>query len=188
MNTVDRLAEVEVSNGTIAVSPMTMCTRSAVIPNSSAATCASTVRAPCPMSDVAEKTVALPSKCSRTSENEADAVDEALMPSETPRPRSGPTGPVHPIAPAALASAVFQSPSHGVSFGTNGCPLTGRLRRRISTRSIPRISAASFNCDSTAQDACGVPKPRNAVLGVVCDRIARAMTRALGVTYGPHPT
>ena len=60
------------------------------------------------------------------------------------------------------------------------------LRRRISSRSIPSAAAAAFSCDSTAHDACGVPNPRNAVLGVVCDSSARAATRAFGVRYGPH--
>ena len=36
------------------------------------------------------------------------------------------------------------------------------------------MRAASLSCDSTAHDACGVPNPRNAVLGVVCDSSARA--------------
>src|SRR5581483_2329427 len=119
MNTVERLADVEVSNGTIDVSPITIATRSVEIPNSSAAICASTVRAPWPMSDVAENTVALPSKCSRTSENDADAVDELLMPSETPRPRFFGSVFFQSIAAVAFDRTVFQSPSHGVSFGMN---------------------------------------------------------------------
>jgi hypothetical protein len=82
------------------------------------------------------------------------------------------------MAAVAFRNAEAQSPSDGVSLGMNASPFAGRLRSRISTGSIPRIFAASFSCDSTAQDACGVPKPRNAVVGVVCDSSARAITRA----------
>ena len=52
MRTVEREADVCWSYGTIAVSPMTTVTHSSGAPSSCAATCASTVRAPCPMSDV----------------------------------------------------------------------------------------------------------------------------------------
>ena len=49
---------------------------------------------------------------------------------------------------------------------------------------MPSVAAASFNCDSTAQEACGVPNPRKAVLGVVCDSSARATIRACGDAIG----
>ena len=39
--------------------------------------------------------------------------------------------------------------------------------------------------DSTAQICCGLPKPRNAVDGVVWDRTLRATIRIDGVRYGP---
>ena len=174
MNTVDRLADVEESNGTTAVSPMVRTMRSGLTPSSRPAICAKTVRAPCPMSDVAENTETLPSNSSRTMASDADAVEELFKPSEIPRPRPGPSGACQSIDRSAAASAAPQSPSAGVSPGMNASPLRGRLRRRISTASMPRMRAASFNCDSTAHDAWGVPNPRKAVLGVVCDSRARA--------------
>ncbi len=186
MNTVERLADVEESNGTTAVSPMVRTMRSGLTPSSRPAICAKTVRAPCPMSEVAENTETLPSNKRRTIAREADAVEELFRPSEIPRPRPGARGACQPIARSAAASAAPQSPSAGVSPGMNASPFCGRFRRRISTASMPRIRAASFSCDSTAHDACGVPNPRNAVLGVVCDSSARAWTAACGVRYGPH--
>ena len=105
------------------------------------------------MSEVPHKTDALPSKCRRTIATDRDAVDELFKPSEMPRPRFGARGALHAIALAAFVSAVFHSPSAGVSFGLNASPLAGRFRRRISTASMPRVAAASFNCDSTAHEA-----------------------------------
>ena len=46
MKTVDRLADVDESNGTTDVSPITMAMRSGSTPSSCAAICISTVRAP----------------------------------------------------------------------------------------------------------------------------------------------
>ncbi len=68
MSTVRRDAEVCWSYGTIAVSPITTVTQSSGAPSSCAATCASTVRAPCPMSDVPAYTTTDPSTSSRTIE------------------------------------------------------------------------------------------------------------------------
>src|SRR4051794_28566156 len=112
---------------------------------------------------------------------EEDAVDELLRPSEMPRPRLRGSGSDHPTAFDADTSAASQSPSDGVSPGTNASPRRATLRRRISNGSSPSAAAAALSCDSTAHDACGVPKPRNAVLGVVCDNSARATTLAFGV-------
>ena len=39
--------------------------------------------------------------------------------------------------------------------------------------------------DSTAQICCGLPKPRNAVDGTVCDSTLRATIRTAGHRYGP---
>ena len=61
MKTVERLADVEESNGATEVSPITRAIRSGGMPSSSAAICLSTVRAPWPMSDVPERIDALPS-------------------------------------------------------------------------------------------------------------------------------
>jgi hypothetical protein len=52
MNTVERLAEVCRSNGTVPVSPLTTLTRSIGVPSSSATICCHRVRAPWPMSEV----------------------------------------------------------------------------------------------------------------------------------------
>ena len=45
--------------------------------------------------------------------------------------------------------------------------------------------AASSMFDSTAQICCGLPKPRNAVEGTVCERTLRARIRTFGTRYGP---
>jgi hypothetical protein len=39
--------------------------------------------------------------------------------------------------------------------------------------------------DSTAQICCGLPKPRKAVDGTVCERTLRATIRTAGMLYGP---
>jgi hypothetical protein len=113
-------------------------------------------------------------------------VDELFNPSEIPRPRFFGSGFFQSSASAARRIASSQSPSAGVSFGMNASPFLGTFCSRISTGSIPSRRAASVICDSTAQDACGVPNPRNAVVGVVCESSARARTRAFGVRYGPQ--
>jgi hypothetical protein len=61
MNTVDRLADVDESYGTTAVSPITTAMVERSMPSSCAAICANTVRAPCPMSDVPDMIDTLPS-------------------------------------------------------------------------------------------------------------------------------
>ena len=58
--------------------------------------------------------------------------------------------------------------------------MLAKLRSRSSSGSIPSFSAASLMFDSTAQLICGLPKPRKAVEGTVCDRIERALMRAAG--------
>ncbi len=50
---------------------------------------------------------------------------------------------------------------------------------------MPSRSAASSMFDSPAQICCGLPKPRKAVDGTVCDRMLRATIRAAGTMYGP---
>ena len=50
---------------------------------------------------------------------------------------------------------------------------------------MPSAWAASFMFDSTAQICCGLPKPRNAVEGTVCERTLRARIRTFGTRYGP---
>ena len=50
---------------------------------------------------------------------------------------------------------------------------------------MPSACAASSMFDSTAQICCGLPKPRNAVEGVVCERMLRATIRTAGMRYGP---
>ena len=50
---------------------------------------------------------------------------------------------------------------------------------------MPSSRAASFMFDSTAQICCGLPKPRNAVEGTVCESTLRARIRTAGTRYGP---
>ncbi len=46
---------------------------------------------------------------------------------------------------------------------------------------MPSCRAASSRFDSTAQLTCGLPKPRKAVEGTVCERTPRATMRAAGM-------
>ena len=50
---------------------------------------------------------------------------------------------------------------------------------------MPRTRDASSMFDSTAQICWGLPNPRKAVDGVVCERTLRATIRIAGVRYGP---
>ena len=52
---------------------------------------------------------------------------------------------------------------------------------------MPRRRAPSSSVDSTAQLTCGLPKPRKAVEGTVCDSTERARIRTAGTLYGPAP-
>ena len=185
IRTVERLADVCWSYGTIAVSPMTTVTQSSGAPSSCAAIWAKTVRAPWPMSEVPARTTTLPSPRSRTVEYERPVVGPDLMPTARPRPWPGGRGVSQPMSSAARSTACRQSPSAGVSNGMNASPFFARLRRRISRRSIPIARAASSRFDSTAQFTCGLPKPRNAVDGTVWDRTLRARIRTAGTLYGP---
>src|SRR4029077_7970136 len=124
---------------------------------------------------------------SRTVEFERPVVAPDLMPTAIPRPRRGASGVFQPIASAARCTDSVQLPSAGASPCTISSPLIARLRNRIVNPSKPNIRAAASICDSTAQLICGVPKPRKAQLGVVCDNTARAWILALGVRYGPQP-
>ena len=185
MRTDDRLADVCWSYGTTAVSPMTTVTQSSGAPSSSAAIWPKIVRAPWPMSDVPAYTTTLPSTRSRTVEYESPVVGPDFRPTAIPRPRPGVAGVRHSIISAARSTACAQSPSAGVSLGMNGSPGRARFRSRRSSGSMPRMPAASFMFDSIAQICCGLPKPRKAVDGTVCDRTLRARIRTAGVMYGP---
>ena len=77
------------------------------------------------------------------------------------------------------------SPSAGVSPGMNASPGRARFRSRSSSGSMPSARAASSMFDSTAQICCGLPKPRNAVEGTVCDRTLRAKIRTAGTAVRP---
>ena len=109
------------------------------------------------------------------------------MPHAMPRPRPGGSGVPQPIAAAALRTDLLPvAVGRDIAGHERARPMAARLRSRIDRPSRPRRRAASSSCDSTAQLICGVPKPRNAQLGVVCERIARARIRAAGTRYGPH--
>ena len=90
-----------------------------------------------------------------------------------------------PIISPARLTAIAQSPSAGVSCGMKASPGRGRLRSRSSRGSISSSLAASFMFDSTAQICWGLPKPRNAVEGTVCESTLRATIRTFGTRYGP---
>ena len=185
MITDDRLAEVCWSYGTTAVSPITTVTQSSGAPSSWAAIWAKIVRAPWPMSDVPEYTTTLPSASRRTVACDRPVVGPDFSPTAMPRPRPAGTGLPQPMRRAARSTASAQIPSAGVSPGMNVSPRRARLRRRSSTGSIPSARDASSMFDSTAQICCGLPKPRNAVDGTVCDRTLRARMRTAGMAYGP---
>ncbi len=109
-----------------------------------------------------------------------------LIPTAIPRPRPGGSGLPHPIISAARRTACCQSPSAGVSPGMKSSPWRARFRSRISRRSIPRARAPSSRFDSTPQLTCGYPNPRNAVAGVVWERMLRETILAAGTRYGPQ--
>ena len=50
---------------------------------------------------------------------------------------------------------------------------------------MPSALAPSSSVDSTAQLICGLPNPRKAVDGTVCERMERARIRTAGTLYGP---
>ena len=50
---------------------------------------------------------------------------------------------------------------------------------------MPRRSAMRLRCVSVANSTCGAPNPRNAPLGGVLVRVARARMRTFGQRYGP---
>ena len=80
MRTVDLDAEVCWSYGTTAVSPITTVTQSSGAPSSWLASCANTVRAPWPMSDVPAYTMTEPSARSRTIDVDKPVVGPDLIP------------------------------------------------------------------------------------------------------------
>ena len=112
------------------------------------------------------------------------------MPTAMPRPRSGGSGVPQPISSAAFSRLWCHSPSAAAADSprTNASPLATRLRRRISSPSRPSRRAPASSWDSSAQATCGLPKPRNAVLGVVLVMTARASIRTPGMRYGPAAT
>ena len=140
---------------------------------------ARTVRAPCPMSDVPARTITLASaaaddrvggpRCCRCLDRHRDSPSPSTAERSAPLdPRRGLSYGLRPIAVGRLVAAHDSS------------PLFARFRSLISSRSIPSPRAASSIWDSMAQDTWGVPKPRNAVAGVVWDNSARTKTRAWG--------
>ena len=64
-------------------------------------------------------------------------------------------------------------------------PVRYALRERISRGEMPSASAIRLRCVSTANAACGAPKPRKAPLGGVFVMAARARIRTFGQAYGP---
>ena len=164
---------------------MTTVTQSSGAPSSWAAIWAKIVRAPWPMSDVPAWTMTLPSASSRTVAYDRPVVGPDFSPTAIPRPRPGGVGLPHPMSSAARRTVSAQSPSAGRSPGMNASPGLARFRRRSSSGSMPRTCDASSMFDSTAQICCGLPNPRKAVDGVVCERTLRATIRIAGVRYGP---
>ncbi len=110
-----------------------------------------------------------------------------LMPKAIPRPWPSGSGVPHPARSAATRATCAQSPSHGVSNGMNRSPRRATLRSRSSSGSMPSARAPSSSALSTAQLTCGLPKPRKAVDGTVCERTDRARIRTAGMLYGPAP-
>ena len=191
MKTVERLADVWRSNGTIAgvaaddgyLVDRHCRTRR----RRSARRC---VRAPCPMSDVPAYAITLPSNRNRTVAWESPVVAPDLIATAMPRPRPATDGfgPSRSSPPRARGTA----PTGRRPERHRGRPprrSAARLTRRISSAVEPERRAPASICDSIAQATCGVPKPRNAALGVVFERTARATIRARsGCGMGRRPT
>ncbi len=164
---VERLELVVWSYGVIAVSGVAIVTRASGTASTSAAICASIVRAPWPISTVLASTVTLPSACSRTMASDTLGAIDAFSIAATPRARSAASGALHWIASAARPRLSSSLPSIGVSPGANSSPWASKFCRRRSTGSRPSASAATSISDSSAHASCGTPKPRNAPPGVV---------------------
>jgi hypothetical protein len=112
------------------------------------------------------------------------------MPTAMPRPRPGGSGSPQPMSSAAFSRLRAHSPSAAAADSprTKSSPFATRLRRRISSPSRPSARAPASSWFSVAQATCGLPKPRNAVLGVVLVMTARASMRTAGMRYGPAAT
>ena len=151
----------------MAVSGVATPTRSKGRASTSAAIWARTARAPCPISTVLARTVALPSACRRTIASDTVGPMLAFIIIATPRPRSAAAACVQRIASAARVKLSSNLPSIGVSPGANSSPWARRFCRRSSTGSRSRRRAASSSSDSKAQASWGTPKPRKAPPGVV---------------------
>jgi hypothetical protein len=85
------------------------------------------------MSDVPQRTDALPSKCRRTMATERDAVDELFNPSEMPRPRFGASGAVQSIAAGGCRE-------HFVPFA-----ISRRIARVESLSLCGQVAASNFH-------------------------------------------
>ena len=87
-------------------------------------------------------------------------------------------GPAHGLRPVAVGGRVEgdERVARGAARFAQPELDAGRCRAR---------RAASSMFDSTAQFCCGLPKPRKAVDGTVCDSTLRATIRAAGQSYGP---
>ena len=117
----------------MAVSGVATPTRSKGMASTSAAIWARTARAPCPISTVLARTVALPSACRRTIASDTVGPMLAFIIIATPRPRSAAAAWVQRIASAARVKLSSNLPSMGVSPGANSSPWARRFCRRSST-------------------------------------------------------
>jgi len=80
------------------VSGCTIVTCSSGMASTSAAICASTVRAPCPISTVLTRTEALPSACKRTMASDTDGATLAFIMAATPLARPAAVAAFHRMA------------------------------------------------------------------------------------------
>jgi len=145
---VERLEEVERSGGVKRVSAASTWTSSSRAPSASAAIWAITVLEPWPISVVLTITVTVPSSLRRTkaAEPEGATLDLAVVTMALPRP--GGRGLSHSMARAQASRAAFSPTLYSTSPVAVSSPSLIRLRRRISTGSIPRARAMLSIWDS----------------------------------------
>ena len=186
MRTVERLAEVCWSYGTTAVSPITTVTQSSGAPSSFAGDLGE--HRPRALAHVGRAGVDDDAAVGQEPDGRVgEAGRRARLDAEGDAPaaaRPGGASPTRSARPPGGPPAPSRR-RRACRTGMNASPLRARLRRRISRRSIPSARAPSSRFDSTAQLTCGLPKPRKAVDGIVCERTLRATIRAAGTRYGP---
>jgi hypothetical protein len=185
MSTDDRLADVCWSYGTTAVSPITTVTHSTGAPSSPAAIWAKIVREPLAHVRGAgvDDDAAVGEQA--TVEYESPVVGPSLRPTRCRgRPAGGRASPADQARPPDEAPAATPRrpacPRDERVAGPGEVAQPQLQRVDLEARGPPRPCSIR-----SPRSACGLPNPRNAVDGTVCDSTLRATIRTVGQLYGP---